>query len=180
MTKPTLLHIGVIVLITSSFLYGCGDNQPQEKQTIKKEIKSFKQVTILKGLVTDDKGRVKQGELKVTNTKKQVIATTTIQDDGYYKIEIPAATSLPLLLSVSFQSNEGKTKELTAAVVYTSMTKFDINSLSTKIAKKAKSLGGYTHANMLIAAESMVDMPDDNKTTRGFRGDPTKQYGGWH
>lgn len=180
MSTQQYLYKGLIILITSSFLYGCGDNQPKEKQTIKKEIKSFKQATMLKGLVTDDKGRIKQGELNVTNAKKQVIATTTIQDDGYYKIEIPAATSLPILLNVSFQSNEGKTKKLTAAVVYNSMTKFDINSLSTKIAKKAKALGGYTHANMIVAAESMVDMPDDNKTTRGFRGDPTKQYGGWH
>ncbi len=179
MRTQKYLHIGLIILISSSFLYGCGDNQSKEKQTIQK-IKSFKQATTLKGLVTDDKGRVKQGELTATNAKKQVIATTIIQDDGYYKIDIPAATSLPLLLSVSFQSNEGKTQELSAAVVYTSMTKFDINSLSTKIAKKAKSLGGYTHANMMLSAESMVDMPDDNKTTQGFRGDPTKQYGGWH
>ncbi len=180
MRTQKYLYRGLILLITSSFLYGCGDNQPQTKQTIKKEIKSFKQITTLKGLVTDDKGRVKQGKLEVTNTKKQVIATTIIQSDGHYKIDIPAGTSLPLLLRVSFQSNEGKTKELMAAVVYNSMTKFDINSLSTKIAKKANALGGYTHANMIIAAESMVDMPDDNKTTRGFRGDPTKQYGGWH
>lgn len=180
MNTQKYLHTGLIILMTSSFLCGCGDNQPKEKQTIKKEIKSFKQATTLKGLVTDDKGRVKQGELKVINAKQQVIATTIIQDNGYYKVEIPAATSLPLLLNVSFQSNKEKTKELMAAVVYNSMTKFDINSLSTKIAKKAKSLGGYTHANMLVAAESMVDMPDDNKTTRGFRGDPTKQYGGWH
>jgi hypothetical protein len=180
MSTQKYLHRGLIILMTSSFLYGCGDNQPKEKQTIKKEIKRFKQATTLKGLVTDDKGRVKQGELKVTNAKKQVIATTTIQDDGHYKIDIPAATSLPILLNVSFQSNGGKTEELAAAVVYTSMTKFDINSLSTKIAKKAKALGGYTHTNMILAAESMVDIPDDNKTTRGFRGDPTKQYGGWH
>jgi len=180
MSTEKYLYKGLILLITSSFLYGCDDNQPKEKQTIKKEIKSFKQAATLKGLVTNDKGRVKQGELKVTNSKKQVIATTTIQDDGYYKIEIPAATSLPILLNVSFQSNNGKNEELIAAVIYNSMTKFDINPLSTKIAKKAKALGGYTHANMMLAAESMVDMPDDNKTTRGFRGDPTKQYGGWH
>ncbi len=173
------IQVGLVILISSSFLYGCGDNQSKNTQSIKK-IKRFKQAVILKGLVTDDKGRVKQGELKATNAKNKVIATTTIQANGYYNVDIPATTALPILLTVSLPMKKGKNKALIAAIVYTSMTKFDINPLSTKIANKAKALGGYTHNNMMIAAESMVAMPDDNKTTRGFRGDPTKQYGGWH
>jgi len=31
-----------------------------------------------------------------------------------------------------------------------------------------------------MAADSTVGVPDANKTSTGFRGDPTKQYGGWH
>jgi hypothetical protein len=52
--------------------------------------------------------------------------------------------------------------------------------LTTSIAKKAQALGGYTHANMVQAAEDTAKVPDANKTTAGFRGDPTTQYGGWH
>jgi hypothetical protein len=69
---------------------------------------------------------------------------------------------------------------MTAAIIYPNIKKYDINELSTAIAKKAKVLGGYTHYNMMRAAESTVSVPDANKTTTGFKGDPTKQYGGWH
>ena len=69
---------------------------------------------------------------------------------------------------------------MVSVVVYTSIKKYDINELTTLIAKKAKALGGYTQINMVLAADSTVGIPDANKTTTGFRGDPTKQYGGWH
>jgi hypothetical protein len=52
--------------------------------------------------------------------------------------------------------------------------------LTTFIAKKAKTLGCYNHANMVRAAEDTASVPDSNKTTEEFRGDPTTQYGGWH
>ncbi|HCT99478.1 MAG TPA: hypothetical protein DF614_05290 [Methylococcaceae bacterium] len=60
------------------------------------------------------------------------------------------------------------------------MTSYDINALTTRIAQRAKSLGGYTRQNMVLAAGDSVNVPDANKTTTGFRGDPTSQYGGWH
>ncbi|NOQ36723.1 MAG: hypothetical protein GQ569_12655 [Methylococcaceae bacterium] len=175
----SLIRSTSMVLIASTFLYGCGSGDKPSSAAIKKAMPSFKKATTLKGLVTDNKGVVKAGEVKVTDAKNKVIASGQLDTDGHYKVKIPAKTSVPILLKVQ-PSEDSKADELMAAVVYTSMTKFDINPLSTKIAKKAKELGGYTHANMILAAESMVDMPDKNKTTSGFRGDPTKQYGGWH
>ena len=71
-------------------------------------------------------------------------------------------------------------EKLITAVVHPTITQYDINPLTTLIAKKAKSMGGYSHANMVRAAEGTVTVPDANKTTEGFRGDPTTQYGGWH
>lgn len=41
-------------------------------------------------------------------------------------------------------------------------------------------MGGYTRANLVRAAEETVHVPDANKTSTGWRGDPTTQYGGWH
>ncbi len=67
-----------------------------------------------------------------------------------------------------------------AAVVHTGASKYDINQLSTRIAKQAKAMGGYTHKNLVQAAESTGTVPASNKTTAGFHGDPTTQYGGWH
>ena len=71
-------------------------------------------------------------------------------------------------------------EKLITAVVHPTITQYDINPLTTLIAKKAKSMGGYSHANMVRAAEGTVTVPDANKTTEGFRGDPTTQYGSWH
>ena len=173
-----LMRVSVIALVSLGFIASCGDSQPKQQPLKQKTDQSFKRATTLKGLVTDNQGPVKAGDIQATDSKKNVIATAKLQEDGHYKLDIPANTSLPLLLTVT--PEESEFKELTTAVVYTSMTKFDINPLSSKIAKKAKELGGYTHANMVMAAESMVDVPDENKTTRGFKGDPTKQYGGWH
>jgi hypothetical protein len=52
--------------------------------------------------------------------------------------------------------------------------------LTTAIAKAAKTMGGYTRTNMVRAAEETVSVPEGNKTSTGWKGDPTTQYGGWH
>jgi hypothetical protein len=168
------------IFFLSGLIYGCSDQKSATTQTQAREIKKFTQETTLKGLVSDDKGRIKAGDIRALSAKNKIISTAEVQTNGQYLLKIPKDTALPLLLKVSFLDKKNTKIELTAAVVYNSMTKFNINPLSSKIAKKAKSLGGYTHLNMVVAAKSMVAMPDDNKSTQGFRGDPTKQYGGWH
>ncbi len=65
-------------------------------------------------------------------------------------------------------------------VVQADINRYDISPLTNAIAQQAKALGGYTLRNMTQAAEDGVHVPDANKTSTGFRGDPTKQYGGWH
>jgi hypothetical protein len=67
-----------------------------------------------------------------------------------------------------------------SVVVDADVTNYDINSFTTNIAAKAKSLGGYTRQNMILAASNSVHTPNANKTSTGWRGDTTKQYGGWH
>ena len=176
----TISYLGCLFFL-SGMMYGCSDQKTDSAQTQSKKIKKFKQEATLKGLVSDDKGRIKAGDVEALNANNNtLISTGKVQPNGQYVLKIPENTALPLLLKVTFLDNKNVKTELTAAVVYTSMTKFDINPLSSKIAKKAESLGGYTHPNMLVSAKSMVAMPDDNKSTQGFRGDPTKQYGGWH
>ena len=38
----------------------------------------------------------------------------------------------------------------------------------------------YNNAPAQQVAEETVHVPDANKTTSGWRGDPTTHYGGWH
>jgi hypothetical protein len=114
--------------------------------------------------------------VEVTDESGHFITDAAV-DNGHYSVEIPANTVLPILLT--FSSELGAEK-LVAAVVHDSITKYEINPSSTAIAKAAKAMGGYTHANMIRAAEDTAHVPDANKTTTGWRGDPTTQYGGWH
>ncbi|MGJ0486158.1 MAG: hypothetical protein ACR65R_16730 [Methylomicrobium sp.] len=166
----------VTFLLALSGLVGCGNEAPKSafpQQTVKK----YEQSAILEGLVSDDKGPIKSGTVKVSDEKGTVIAETALQGSEHYRVEVPAGTMLPIVLTY-YPLSDGSL--LITAVIHPTVTKYDITPLSTAIAKKAKALGGYTHGNLLVAAEGMGTVPDDNKTTAGFRGDPTKQYGGWH
>lgn len=101
---------------------------------------------------------------------ENVVSSTNVEN-GHYQLEIPAQTKLPIVL---------QSGDFISVVVDTDVTNYDINSFTTNIAAKAKSLGGYTRKNMISAASGSVHTPDANKTSTGFRGDPTSQYGGWH
>ena len=125
----------------------------------------------------DDKGPVREGEIKVLDSTGRVVASASLDSSKDYSVEIPAGTTLPIVLTVK---PEGSSEKLKAVVISTAVSRYDISPLTTKIANRAKELGGYTRANMVLAADSTVGVPDANKTSTGFRGDPTTQYGGWH
>ncbi len=172
-----LLFAGFAVLLVA-----CGGDEKSSamKAFTQPTAQVFKQETTLSGKVSNKKGLIKSGTVKAVDLKGNVLAATTVGKDGQYRIKIPAATTLPIELRFYPDQNSEAADEMISVVAYASMTGYDINDLTTKIAKKAKKLGGYTHRNIVLASESMVHVPDANKTTTGFRGDPTKQYGGWH
>ncbi|WP_333874225.1 hypothetical protein [Methylobacter sp.] len=165
-----------LLLILSGFaVTGC----EQEKKTAKVSqavVKKYTQATTLEGTVSNNKGVVKTGTVEATDENGHVITHAAV-DNGHYSVEIPANTVLPILLS--FASDAGAEK-LVVAVIHDTITKYEINPSTTAVAKAAKAMGGYTHANMTRAAADTVHTPDANKTTTGWRGDPTTQYGGWH
>ena len=136
--------------------------------------------TTLSGRVNTKKGNIKSGVITVTNEKNKTIATAQVKENSHYTVTIPADTELPIILSFSPANNSSEEDKLVSVAIFSVLKKYDINDLTTLIAKKAKSLGAYTHSNMTIAADSTVGVPDANKTSTGFRGDPTSQYGGWH
>ena len=176
-TRYKFLFIFLMLFVVSGFLTGC-DQTNKDKTTTKQAIKKFEQETILEGLVSNNHGPIKAGTIKVTDNYEELVASTAIKNNGHYSIKIPADTVLPIVLTFFPESADGQ--KLFTAVIHPSITKYDINPLTTSIAKKAQALGGYTHANMVQAAEGTANVPDANKTTAGFRGDPTTQYGGWH
>ena len=167
----------LLFCIPGYFLTGCGKSD-QNTALIKQDIKIYEQATTLEGVVSNNHGPIKAGTIKVTDKNEELVASTSLKSNGHYSIKIPVDTVLPIVLTFYPEAADGD--KLITAVVHPSITKYDINPLSTSIAKKAKALGGYTHANLVRAAEGTAAVPDANKTTAGFRGDPTTQYGGWH
>lgn len=176
-TKYKFLYPLILLFMTACFLTAC-EKSNQHTASIKQAVNKYEQATTLEGLVSNNEGPVKAGKIKATDNDGQLVASSTLQTNGHYSIEIPVNTVLPIVLTVYPET--ANAENLTTAVVHPTITRYDINPLSTSIAKKALAMGGYTHANMVRAAENTATVPDANKTTSGFRGDPTTQYGGWH
>jgi len=175
---PTLLLLFVFIL----FLNACDSNDKSKKKSfnVQQKTQKYTQDTTLKGRVSYNKHTVISGEIKVTDNKGKLVASLQLEKQSQYSIKIPAGTELPLTLTFYPDADSPKKDKLVSVAIYTAIKKYEINELTTLIAKKAKELGGYTHTNMVLAADSTVGVPDANKTSTGFRGDPTKQYGGWH
>lgn len=169
-----LHHLSMLLaLCVASIITACEKNQPHTI-AIQSGTKSFASATVLQGAVSNKSGIVKSGTVALFDAQNQSLLKTELEN-GHYQLEVSKDTPLPVVLSVATG-----TETLLAAVVDPSISQYDINPLTTAIAKKAQALGGYTRANMVVAAESMINAPDENKTSTGFRGDPTTQYGGWH
>ena len=168
-----------LLLLAMAGLNGC-DSKPQPSLSAKPPLEKYQATATLQGLVTDDNGPVKSGVVKVLSEKGDVLASVELADNPRYSLDIPAGTPLPIVLAYYPSANAGDDKRMIAAAVHANKSLYDINPTSTRIAKQAKAMGGYTHNNLVRAAEASGVVPADNKTTAGFRGDPTTQYGGWH
>lgn len=174
--KNKILKALFTASFASIFLLGC-DDKKKKSSTIKVPVQQYKQDKTLTGSIVDKEGAIRDGLLKVTSPAGKVVATLHLKDSSHFSIEIPAGTLLPVVITVE---PKGSDEILRAVVISTIVSQYDISPLTTTIADRAKELGGYTRANMVMAADNTVGVPDSNKTSTGFRGDPTKQYGGWH
>ena len=173
--KHNFLFSVLMVTLSSLAVTGCDQGQ-KTTQVSQAVIKKYAQATTLEGVVRDNKGVIKTGMVEVTDENGRLIDHVAVEN-GLYSVEIPVNTVLPILLTFSSESSKEK---LVTAVITDTITNYSIDPSTTAIAKAAKAMGGYTHANMVRAAENTIHTPDANKTSTGWRGDPTKQYGGWH
>jgi hypothetical protein len=171
-----------IIFLLSLFLSACNNSDNSSKPTIpiQEKIQVYSKQTILKGKVSSEDKTFTSGSILVTDVKGKTVATTQLGKGNHYSVTIPSGTGLPIILSFSPEGNDNKKDKLIAVALYPAIKVYDINDTSTAIASTAKARGGYTHKNMVFAADNLVGVPDANKTSTGFRGDPTKQYGGWH
>ena len=173
------LGFACIFLASGWVLTGC-DAKPKSSIVAKVGVQKYEKVKTLNGLVTNDEGPIKTGIIKALTETGEELSQTQLNGSSQYSLDVPAGTVLPFILAYYPSAEAGDDQRMIAAVVHVGASKFDINLLSTRIAEKAKAAGGYTHKNLVRAAEESGTVPASNKTTAGFRGDPTTQYGGWH
>lgn len=162
-------------LLLPALLSGCGKSQ--QPQLAGQPTGKHDSPATLQGMVSNNNGPLKQGRIEARSPSGALLAATELDSATRYHLDIPAGTQLPVILVyVPLQDGE----QMQNVAVQPGISRYDINPLTTAIAKQAKALGGYTLRNMIQAAEDGVHVPDANKTSTGFRGDPTTQYGGWH
>ncbi|QXP85125.1 hypothetical protein [Methylococcus sp. Mc7] len=169
----------LLLLSAAALLTGCGE-QSNSGTALNEPVQKYEKDATLAGTVTGQNGAITNGKILATDEKGNVISISTLENTSRYSIVIPAGTLLPILLQVHPDAGSENGKPLTLAIADASMTNYNINPLTTAIAEKAKSLGGYTRKNLMAAAVLSTSVPDEDKTSSGFRGDPTKNYGGWH
>ncbi len=169
-----------LLLLIVGALCACNKDPQPLPQIAKEAPKKYETAVSLQGAVSDNNGFIKSGKVEAKTESGLLLAETMLENSARFQITIPAGVALPVILS--FSPGEAKVggEKMLSVAVQPSISKYDINPLTTAIAKQAKALGGYTLRNMTRAAEEAVRVPDANKTSTGFRGDPTTQYGGWH
>ncbi len=170
-----------VTALSMSLVVGCdnGGNKSSAIKTPQQETK-FKNDTVISGKVTINSDAVSSGEVKALDKNGAEVARAVLDGSNQYILNIPAMTKMPVTLNYHPGDQEASNEQLIAVIVYSAISKYDINERTTAIVKAAKKMGGYSPKNLTIAAENAVNVPDANKTSTGFRGDPTKQYGGWH
>ena len=176
----TLLPLTMVILATMTLgLVGC-NNSDKPKSSIPQITRKFEKATVLQGVVVGKTKAITSGSVQALNNQGHLLNSATLHQDNHYQLNIDADTQLPIILKFISEQGSSDNEQLIAVVVDPAVSHYDLTPLTTAIAKKAEALGGYTRANMVMAAENSVNVPDANKTSTGFRGDPTTQYGGWH
>ena len=167
------------VFLLSLLLAACSQDKPTALNQ-PEAIQKYEREVVLQGSVSLNGALAKTGKVDAKLPNGVLLAEHLLDNSSRFRLTIPAGTVLPIILSYSPNDTTKDEGRLISVVVQTSLYQYDINSLTTSIAARAMALGGYTSKNLIQAAADSVHVPDSNKTTTGFRGDPTTQYGGWH
>lgn len=175
------IRLFVLCLAGSLWLTACGDNSPSSPSS------QAATQTRLSGHVSNDDGPVSQARIEAKDAKGALVAKTEVQGGANaYQLTLPANTAFPVILTA--YPDATPKEALKAAVSNSLAAEQDISPVSTLIVDTALSLGGINEVNLAKAAGAAIALRKKSggggggggATTESFKGDPTKQYGGWH
>ncbi len=173
------IRILIVCLGATFWLTACNDNTSSPSTAASP--------TRLTGHVSNDDGPVDKARIEAKDAKGQVAAKTELQGgSNAYQLSLPAGTAYPVILTAYPLANPNEV--LKAAVPSSLASEQDISPVTTIIVDTALSLGGINEPNLAKAAGAAIALRKKSggggggggATTESFKGDPTKQYGGWH
>lgn len=165
-----------LTLLCGLSLMAC-EETPSVKQT---SVSSFatRAVTV-SGIVADREGLFAEATVIAQTLEGATITATQADAQGEYQLVLPKGTHFPVLLR-----SEGRDgKPIEAVILNEEVPQQDLTRMSTLVVASARNLGGITPENMVRAAANAIQQSrttSGKQTVAGFKGDPTKQYGGWH
>ncbi|MBM4202242.1 MAG: hypothetical protein FJ189_13275 [Gammaproteobacteria bacterium] len=141
--------------------------------------------TQLTGHVLNDDGPITAATVEVTDSSGVVAARVELKGDSAYRVTVPAGTRYPLVITAYPVETPGE--PVKAAVTNPEAQEQDLTAVTTIVVNTAIGLGGITDANLAKAAGAAIAQrrksgggSGGGQTSESFKGDPTKQYGGWH
>lgn len=153
-------------------LAGCGDSGSSRTASPAEDR--------IAGLVLTDEGPVARAKVEASDRDGKPVATTEAGGDAHYRLTLPAGTAYPVVLTARA---ENLPQPLKAVVTSELAEEQDISEVTTLVVETAMNLGGLTEANLAKAAGAAISQRKSrggSGSSSGFKGDPTKQYGGWH
>jgi hypothetical protein len=147
----------VLLLLASALSAACGGPSPSSQAAFSGT--KFEKPTTVAGEVRAHKQVVKTGRLEVADYKGSPVASTRWDNSPKFSVEIPAGTSYPLVLSAYPETGEAGKEPLKLAITKPGPD-YQINSATTRIAKKAQEMGCYTPENITQAAVDTAVPPD--------------------
>ena len=165
-------YVLFMLLLPIFLLGGCG----QETSTSSSH--PAKAATI-EGSVFDDDGPVRQASIEVLDKNENHLVSTRLDPQGHFKIKIPSSANYPVILQAKLKDG----KVLEAVLINDQVVELDISPFTDLVVKSARLNGGLTPKNITIAAGAAINMrrsQGGKRSSSGFKGDLTKQYGGWH
>lgn len=169
MKQSLTIILGMTLFV---LLSGCGDSSKTQQQAVSA-------THAIEGIVTVRDQPIADGKILAKDKQGVEIARSQSDREGHYSIALPAGTQYPVTLTVAVDNDT----TLEAAVMDSSLVQQDISTMSTLVVESARNLGGLTKQNMAQAAINAIRQnkkASGKGTSTGFKGDPTKQYGGWH
>ncbi len=166
------MHITLLIFISALLLTGCSQESTSSGS-------DRTQPAMIEGGVFDDHGPVKQATIEAVDKNERRLATVKLQEDGDFRIKIPASAAYPVLLRAKLPNG----KLLEAVVTSNQVVELDITPHTDLVVKSARLRGGLTPENIAGAAGAAINMrrsQGGKRSSSGFKGDLTKQYSGWH